>query len=367
MLLFVFNLNLKAQGQSEESTSKGTRDVQVTFVPGLSTSNGIDDSLTNKLSFNILLGKEHSLDGFEIGLLYNYDREFVKGLQWSGFGNSTSGTVTGAQFAGFINTAKGPIQGAQLSGFTNYSKSDVKGAQLTGFVNVAQDSVMGGQFAGFANINRNGIKGAQAAGFVNVASEVKGAQLAGFLNVAKHVRGSQVALINVADSVNKGVTFGLFNFIKTGIIQPSIRYNEVFDGNFYFSSGTKNLYTILLVGSQFQDSTSLWTYGGGFGTQFQVAKRWKFNLELTTQHINPKNVQDNTLNLLNRVGLDFGFDVGRHFSMTAGPVINVYVTQKYDQETGIYGDDIGLSTFYDDVHGDTAVKMWVGYNAAIRF
>src|SRR3989339_239313 len=189
---------------------------QVSLLPFVGSNYTLSGTATNNLSLNILAGYSGSVDGIELGGLFNIVKNDVKGLQMAGWGNIVGnntegiqmagyfnlnmGSVTGAQLAGFQNTLRGEMHGIQVSGFNNVTTQHVDGAQITGFVNVALKDVRLAQVAGFVNYGGN-IGGIQASGFVNVAmGDVEMAQLTGFVNYGKNIGGLQAAgFVNYAD------------------------------------------------------------------------------------------------------------------------------------------------------------------------
>ena len=54
-------------------------------------------------------------------------------------------------------------------------------------------------------------------------------------------------------------------------------------------------------------------------------------------------------------------------SLFAGPVWNIMVSKLYDEETQKYGSHIVPYAFYDKTKNGNNVKMWIGFNAGIRF
>ncbi|MEP2024263.1 MAG: hypothetical protein ABJH98_12480 [Reichenbachiella sp.] len=369
LLIALVFVALKSQGQNKENGESNQevkeRPFQISLVPGFGTSRGPKEGYTNKFSMNVLIGYEHSLNGAEFGGFYNINKENVRGAQFAGFGNTSGGNLRGAQFGGFLNTVNGKVRGMQYAGFLNVTQEEVQGAQFAGYLNLA-DSIHGFQGAGLANVSKKSTKGVQVAGLGNWAQNVQGAQIAGLLNRARTVRGVQVGLINIADTVERGVSVGLINIVKKGKLQLALEHNEVIDFNIAFRSGTNRLYSVLFVGAQTKEDY-LWTYGGGFGTEFTLKNKWNSSVELTTQSINPKEDYHEELNLLNRLSWNFGYQFANHLSFSAGPVLNVYVTEVYNQETGKYGDDIDMGNFYNKTFSGTNVKMWIGYNVSIKF
>ncbi|MFY0627140.1 MAG: hypothetical protein JXR07_12645 [Reichenbachiella sp.] len=372
------------QGQKKEIQSADSVDeraVQLSFVPMFGTSRGPQEGLTNKLSLNILGGYEHSLRGAEFGGLFNIDKYDIVGGQFSGLVNAVGGSARGAQFSGFVNAVKDSVNGAQFAGFTNLASSSVvgfqgagfvnvsvkhvKGAQIAGFVNYA-DSVKGFQGAGFVNVSPKGIEGTQIAGFSNISKDVEGTQFSAFFNRARYIKGSQVGLINVADSLQNGVAFGLINIIGNGMKQIALEHDDVMDLNFAFRSGTNRFYSVLFSGIEAKEKF-LWSYGAGFGTQFNLIKRLNSNIEISTQSLHHRDHFGNKLNLLNRLKWNFGFQFAKHLAISAGPVLNVYVSNMRNSFTNDYGFDIGQNKFYDKTFNNYNVQMWVGYNVAIKF
>ncbi len=388
LIVAILAIVSKVQAQDKKDNEPGAykeRPIQISFVPGFGTGNGPEEGYTNKFSLNVLGGYEHSLNGGEFGGIFNMNKYNVQGGQFAGALNTVGGSVRGGQFAGLANTSGGTTIGGQFAGFANISKGYMSGGQFAGFANVSGDNVHGGQFAGFtnvadsvkgaqivgfANVAPQGVDGAQIAGFTNVSGKVKGAQIAGFLNRAQRLEGTQVGLINVTDSLEKGVAIGLINIIGNGLKEPGIEYNDVFDVNVSFRSGMPYFYSILFAGMQAKEEF-LWTYGAGLGTQYKVARNVFGNVELTSQFIHEHD-EDNwdlgeNLNLLNKVNLNFGYQFARHLAIQGGPSLNIYVTNRQDPTSGDYGLDIGNSIFYDEMFSDTNVKMWIGYNVALKF
>lgn len=368
LFMMLVLLAFKSQGQNESSGQAEEvkeRPFQLSLVPGFGTSRGPKEGYTNQFSVNIFVGYEHSLDGAEFGGLYNINKQNVQGAQFAGFGNTVGGNLRGAQFGGLLNTVSGKVRGMQYAGIMNVTGEEVQGAQFAGYMNYA-DSINGVQGAGLVNISNKSAKGAQLAGIGNWARDMQGVQISAFINRAKHVKGTQIGLINIADTVENGVTVGLINIVKKGKMQLAIENNEVIDFNIAFRSGTNRLYSVLFVGAQAKEDY-LWTYGAGFGTEFKLKNKWNSSIELTAQNINPKEDYYEELNLLNRLSWNFGYQFANHLSFSAGPVLNVYVTEVYNTETGQYGDDIDMGNFYNETFSDTNVKMWIGYNVSIKF
>jgi len=157
-----------------------TRTFQVSLIPSVGTNRKMGSQIKNRISLNLIAGYGYEVRGFEMGGLYNINREEIRGAQIGGFGNTVGGEVHGLQMAGFINT----------------TKDNVKGTQIGGFINVASDSVNGFQMAGFTNLTKE-IKGLQIAGFNNHTRNSLGAQLSGFINTTRKMDGFQLAALSI--------------------------------------------------------------------------------------------------------------------------------------------------------------------------
>lgn len=369
---------------------------QFSLVPMLGTNGKLSGQVTNNISLNLLAGYSNGTKGLELGGIYNINRTHTTGLQIAGFGNASGGQTKGVQLAGFINTTKGYTSGVQAAGFFNLVTDEVKGVQAAGFFNMATNNAKGLQVAGFLNLAKEttgsqvagfanvatrkmtgaqisgfsntsaDLAGTQISGFINVAKEMKGFQLAGFVNYAKKLKGVQLSVINIADTVENGVTIGLFNFVKKGKHQFALEHNDFMDAHVSFRMGTDAFYSVLSSGMKL-NSSNLWSYGFGFGTQYKIKNKLYGNVELSSHSVNKYERGFDNLNIMNRLDLNIGYKLAKHLSLNAGPVLNIYVTDIYDSVTGTYGDDFGQSPFYNETTNGVNVSMWIGYAASIRF
>lgn len=351
---------------------------QVSLVPMIGTNGKLSGQVANKVSLNVFAGYAYGVRGVELGGFYNIDRKEMYGLQIGGFGNAVGGESHGAQFGGFVNTTKGYTNGVQAAGFLNVVTDDVKGVQAAGFVNVSK-KVDGVQAAGFVNLATKEMNGVQAAGFLNLSKTVQGAQVSGFLNGSKQVNGAQVTgflnitnqlngvqigVVNIADTVTSGAPIGLINIVRSGLHQVAVEHNEFMPYHIAFRSGVRAFYTVLTAGiDPYQDQ--LWSYGLGFGSQFELKRQWHGNVELVAHSISHDQEEDE-LNLLNRLNLNIGYQISKHLSVNAGPSLNLYLTKIYDPSTATYGN-LDHASFYDSAKDDLHFSAWVGYAVSLRF
>ncbi|MBK0404007.1 DUF4974 domain-containing protein [Adhaeribacter sp. BT258] len=381
-------LRLQNEKAAENSDTVLTRNYHVGFVPPLSTNGTQANKYVNNISAHAILGTAAGLEGLEISGFGNVEKSYVSGLQYAGFFNITrnspelyylaeerneSYTLNGGQFAGFFNLANGNVKGAQFAGYMNIADGHMKGAQFAGFLNISKN-VHGVQGAGYMNLAKN-VEGAQLAGFLNIADTVSGLQASGFLNVAKVVQGTQISVINIADSVS-GVPIGLFNFVKKGGYKRAEFYiADDFDANFTYKIGVQRFYTLAGLSAELNDKKR-WAYSIGLGAEWPVAKHFRINTDLVAYNVIeesfekfPKGILEaDELNLLNKFRLLATLQITNRLALFGGPVYNVFVSRYQEPELQEVGSQLVTKTFYDHTSaGGTNVKMWIGFNAGVRF
>lgn len=381
-------LRLRNEKRAEKSDTTLFNDVHLGFTYPISTNGAQANKYVNQLSAHLLIGNSAGLEGLELSGFGNVEKSYVSGVQFAGFFNVARNsneligladsrnegyTLHGGQFAGFFNLANGNVKGAQFGGYMNVANGHMHGAQLASFLNISK-GVSGVQGAGYMNLAKN-VEGAQLAGFLNIADTVSGVQAAGFLNVAKKVNGTQIAFINVADTIS-GVPIGLFNFIdKGGYKHAEFYYADDFQANFAFKLGVPKFYTFVALGAELEGQKR-WGYGFGFGRESSPAKYFKINTDLMAYQVieeSYKNFPDgflesDYLNLLSKFRVLGTLQIAKHFSVFAGPTLNVSVSQYQQFGSDEIGSTLPSSTFYDKTFNhDTNVKIGLGFNAGVRF
>ncbi len=248
------------------------RNWQASFFPPFGTNGQRSPLITNKISFNMLVGYHNGVDALEIGGFINLIRKNVNGVQIAGFGNAVGGNLNGAQIAGFFNHNLANFKGTQIGGFYNYNKGNTKGLQI--------------------------------AGFTNYAKNVNGMQIAGFLNRAKTMKGVQLGFINIADTLN-GVGIGFFNYVKSGLHQLELTYNYAKDFQIGFRSGTDQFYTHFDVLAATSNKTNdPWLgFGYGVGHNFKINKAFLINLEMQSHQVT-KGFRIDYLTMINQLKLN---------------------------------------------------------------
>jgi hypothetical protein len=342
-----------------------TRPFQVSFTPGLGSHGKLSAQVINNFSLNILGGYTGGTNGIEIGGLFNINKKDVKYFQAAGLFNAVGGHMKGLQIAGINNTVLDSVSGFQAAGVNNVVKGKFTGFQLGGVYNHVTDSVKGFQAAGVGNFARKKVSGVQLAGVVNFSNkETDGVQIAGVLNYSKKLRGVQFGLINIADT-SEGYSIGLINIVLKGYHKLSFSANEVLNVNAAFKTGNAKLYSILLAGLNTGDSSKVYSFGYGLGSEIVLNKKKNLSLnpELSSQYLYLGSW--NYTNILNKFQLNLNFKLGKYVSFFAGPSFNVYIS---DQQTKISGYRFPVPPGgYKTIDFGDKVKGWFGWNAGINF
>jgi len=362
VLMIVSGSVLEAQDSTRVSP------FHLSFVTPLGTNGFESWNTTNRVSVNVFAGYSGGLKGVEVAGFANALKEDMNGVQVAGFCNNTFGTangleiagfwnfnrhrINGMQISGFANVALGVVDGFQGSGFANYARGASYG-QASGFVNVSTGDVSGVQGAGFVNITVGDTRGVQAAGFANVTTgNQTGVQAAGFFNYARKLRGLQVGVVNVADTVEKGIPIGLLSFVRNGYKVIQIGGNETLYGEISFKTGTTRFYNILSVGAAMKDHSMKWGWGYGIGTLVPVARRLDLSLEGVSYHINEDAWFTSRLNILNRLNVSANYNLTGRIGLYAGASWNVLVSTLENHE----GWQVGHAV----------ISMYPGFTAGLR-
>ena len=342
-----------------------TRPFQVSLVPGLGSHGKMSGQVVNNFSLNVFGGYTAGTNGIEIGGLFNIDKKEVKYFQAAGIFNVVGGKVTGFQVAGVNNTVLNDTKGFQVAGVNNHVQGKFSGIQVGGVYNHVTDSVKGFQVAGVANFARRKVNGVQIGGVANIANrEMSGVQIAGVFNYAKKLKGLQIGLINIADT-SEGYSIGLINVIFKGYHKLSLSTNEVINFNASFKTGNSKLYSILYAGLNAGDSSKVYSFGYGLGSELNLNKKktLSINPEVTSQYLYLGS-WDYT-NIINRLQLNLNVKLGKYVSLFAGPSYSVYIS---DQKTGIPGYRFTIPPSGYNTHSySNNVTGWLGWNAGINF
>ncbi|MBU0763730.1 MAG: hypothetical protein KJ607_02725 [Bacteroidetes bacterium] len=310
-----------------------------------------------------------SITAAQLSGFVNYANGSVKGLQTAGFANVSKGSLTGGQVSGFAAFAHGRVHGAQVSGFINMSTGMLHGMQVAGFANISKGDSEGGQLGGFINVNTGNMKGGQIAGFANITTkDIKGVQLAGFFNMARKVTGAQIGVINIADTIDKGISFGILSFVRKGYRAFEISGNESLYSTARFKTGTEYFYNIIAVGTSLSKNRLTWGYGYGIGTLVPVTGRINMNIDAVAWQINKDRWQTIHFNMVNKVNVCASVQLSEKFYVFGGMTWNVQVSDIYENDGTEADVNLVRWSVYDrdNRNGTTNVKMYPGFVFGVR-
>lgn len=260
------------------------------------------------------------------------------------------------------------MNGAQVAGLANVNVKVMKGAQIAGLTNVAVEESQT-QIAGLANIVVKESSGLQLAGLTNISpKEHDGAQISGLLNYTRTLNGFQLSVVNVTDTVKKGIPIGFLTVVRHGYRRFEVEGNEVFYANLNFKTGLSKFYNIFSIGYRFKGEKQYWGVTYGIGTLVPISQKFNFNFDVTATHINEDEAWTNELNLLNRLKFNVSYLLTNRLEIFGGPSFNVAVSKLRNSEGEIVGSAIIPSYgFYNETIRGTNVKMYVGFNLGLRF
>lgn len=306
-----------------------------------------------------------SLRGFQVAGVNNILKGGMKGVQIAGVNNLTTRTVDGVQIGGLTNIAREDVRKMQIAGLLNMGRN-VEGVQLAGVINLSKGEIRGVQLAGVINKGKN-VKAIQLAGVGNIAGDtVSGTQIASVFNKARYVDGRQIGLVNIADS-SSSTPIGFFSFVKKGYRAFEVSSNEVTPVNVAFKTGVKRLYNIFSAGYGSWRGGEQWSFGYGLGAQWRLSEKGFMNFEYTAHWVNEEKSFQKDLSLLHRLDITFGKRKARGLTFSAGPSINVWLSEWKDPETGKYLTQLAPYTLISDKLGTTLIQFWVGGKLAVQF
>ena len=325
-------------------------------------------------SFNMFSGMVGAIDGFEMGLFFNYVVHDVRGGQFAGFGNKTqdlqgiqfaglgnfSDNVLGIQFGGIGNIAKEvkgiqfggignmatEVEGIQFAGIGNVTTGCTKGIQFAGIANAATE-VEGIQFAGISNMTTERCKGIQFAGIANVTDKMEGIQFAGIGNVSKEVTGMSFGgifnltgtlrgvqfggIVNVIDTVESGISIAMLNLVKKNFYQEfALNSADYMHASFSYKMGMRKFYTIFTAGFNFTDDGQ-WATGFGFGHRTSLGGRFDFQPEVVGYQYFPYNFKYRQNLQATHLKLGFIFKLNDRFGISVAPSLYTSWAEKKDE------------------------------------
>ncbi len=299
---------------------------QASLLPGLSSHGSMGANIINKVSLNVIGGYTGGTNGIEVAGLFNLTKGDIKKIQFAGLFNIVGGSAKAIQIAGIYNNVKRNTAGIQVGGILNKADGNTTGIQLAGLYNITKKKVQGLQVSGMVN-KAKAVAGFQLGGVFNkVSDRLEGVQISGLVNYARRMDGLQFSVLNLADSVS-GLGIGLINIYKNGFQKLNVYANEIVNTNIAYKTGTAKLYSLLIVGKNFSDTTPLLTFGLGFGHEFILNKNIKIAAEGSIQSLSPDKFK--TADILYRMQALVQVKVLSRVEVFAGPAYK-YLTALSD-------------------------------------
>jgi hypothetical protein len=338
------------------------RPVTFSFFPPVST-NGMEFwKVRTRFSLSIIGGAVGQLDGAEFASVFSIEKDMARGFQASGAFNLIGSSFEGAQMAGGVNIVGEMVNGLQMAGGVNIVGENFEGVQMAGGVNIVGEKAKGVQIAGGVNIIGKEGEGAQIAP-VNIANSVKGCQI-GVVNIADRVKGFQLGVVNIADNLD-GEALGIVSIVGNGQFHINAWADEVAPINLGFKLGTKRIYNLYGLGMKSSGDSTYMIVTGGLGWHLPL-NQFFMNFEVMYGSIRRgfsfREWENTRLSRLRVIG---GWQVIPKLAITAGPTINVYVSE----DRG--GSDLPMfdATIYSkdaDDPDDWYVRIWPGFTVGIQ-
>ena len=359
-------------------------------VEGLQLSLGanlVDETLSGiqlSVGANLARGEAH---GAQLAVGANLVGGALHGAQFAAGANVAGGEVHGTQMAAGANIAGGSLHGAQLAAGGNLTRGELHGVQLASGGNVATGEGHGLQAAAGFNWSGGDFHGAQlAAGFngaagtvsggqlgvVNYAGETRGLQL-GVVNTTRVNHGLQLGIINISDE-DDGVPIGLISYArKNGQLKLAVYGNETMPANIGVKIGGHRIYNVIamglrpdgMYGASATPTTDL--KGTVYAPMLAIGLHTPFETPLggvlsyldvdagvtSPTHDFSDNKGTLALSTLRVIG---GWQVARHFSVIAGPTLNVLLR---DTDKNANLAPSAIEKVLDSGH--TRVSMYPGF------
>ena len=146
--------------------------------------------------------------------------------------------------------------------------------------------------------------------------------------------------------------------------EVSLTAGEVLYGNLQYKMGGERFYTLYQFGLSRYENEWVYGLGLGLGTRFSLADQHYLATQVSVNSIlGPE--REGKLNLLNKLDLNYQYQLGERLSLFAGPSLNFYVSQAQ------VGEDYGtLNVPYSllvEEPLDRRRALWIGANLGLSF
>ncbi|PTT00541.1 hypothetical protein DBR11_09655 [Pedobacter sp. HMWF019] len=371
-----FRLRLRSNGQLSTGitlSKQGYRDTTIFFLETISVFRGKNDKEDKSMFSNSNV--EHT--GFGNALISA--RKKFQSLNITGFfanrpfqvsvapDVSTRGMMGPQVINNFsLNLTggyTGGVEGVEMAGVFNINKMDMRYFQMAGIFNLTGGTARGLQLAGVNNRTLGDMNGLQAAGFINsTEGTLRGVQISALNNSAGNLKGVQVGLVNVADS-SSGLSIGLINIIRNGFYSVSYSATGEMNAITTLKTGSKRLYTALIIGSNISANERQYVVGLGLGTRLKIAGPLFADLQADFLLANGGGVWDDRWMRLHG---SLNIALSKKLSIFAGPVLNRYVANSGFHVKG-YQNLANLPEYSATYPIDEHFRNWLGWQAGIAF
>src|SRR6185436_13331825 len=138
---------------------------------------------------------------------------------------------------------------------------------------------------------------------------------------------------------------------------------EVLPFTMAFRTGTRAFHNTLTYSPPlFEDR---WGFGYGMGTEPRIGKHGCLNIEVTAEHVNERSEWIDAVNILGRLEVLAGYDLGKHVVLFAGPSYDLLVSDWRDDEGNFLSTIAPSSPLSEDIQDDTRLQTWLGFRAGL--
>jgi hypothetical protein len=328
-------LMLHASVNAQDITYK-KMPAQISLMYPVSTSGKNSAHQDFIFSLNLLAGVTGQVNGFELGGLCNINKANVKGFQVAGLWNTVGGNFTGAHLAGLVNVTKHNSNSFQAAGLFNHAKDNMKGISIAGLFN-------------------------------NVSGKASGVQVAGLFNKTKILRGFQLGVLNIADTIERGMSMGLINIVKKGGYNEwELSFSDYQNMGISFKYGIKAFYNIYNIGFNVNED-KLWSAGFGFGHIQKLSTKSNFQPEAIVNTYFPSNFKEYKRTLSYRLKLGVSYSISDHISILAAPSIYYSDKEKGNKE-GSYGYKFtSVKPLTESSNADSKSEIGLGFSVGVTY
>ncbi|MBX7082108.1 MAG: caspase family protein [Nannocystaceae bacterium] len=261
--------------------------------------------------------------------------------------------------ASFLWNRAARVDGASISLGVSVIDEELHGIQGGLAASIVRGQATGWQF-GMAFNHAYSLVGAQT-GFVNSVGTLRRGLQLGLVNTGGRVDGGQLGLVNWAGSADAQV--GLMSFTRDGGVHPEVWTSDLASFNFGLRFPARFTYSGFAIGVHPFGRGASWQFGLVFGGHVPIAKGAFVDIDLVSYAILEGMKVTKRPGAVEQIRMLFGWQFKPRLTLYGGPTVSVFVHHVRD---GLARPGYGWSV-YDRVDGPTAVSLWPGFVAGLRF